>query len=257
MRIGICTTPEQITAAVAHLDFLEGTVGDLLCPREPEASFAARLAAAKACPLPVVAANCLLPGDLKTTGPDVDASAVDAYIAVVCARAQRMGIVRLVFGSGGSRRVPDGFDHAAATGQLVEHLKRWGPIAARHEVIFVLEPLNVAECNIVNTVGEGARIVARADHPNIRLLADTYHMARDGDPPQAIRDAGPLIAHAHCAEAKGRVAVGLGGADHRPYFRAFREAGYDDRIAIEAGWDDLPAQLPAAVAALRTQIDTA
>jgi sugar phosphate isomerase/epimerase len=257
MRIGVCTAPEGVKSPVDGLDFVEGTVGNLLCPSDGEAAFAARLAAAEACPLPVEAANCLLPGELKTTGPDVDVAAVDAYITTVCRRARQMGLAMLVYGSGGSRRVPEGFDPAAAGDQIVEHLKRWGEIAAACEVTFVLEPLNLAECNIVNTVGEGAELVSRAGHPNARLLADTYHMAKDGDPPEAIRAAGGLIVHAHCAEAAGRVPVGLGGEDHRPYFRALKDIGYDGRIAIEATWEDFETQLPPAVAALRRQIEEA
>jgi len=257
MRIGVCTAPESMTRAVDGLDFVEGTVANLLCPREGESAFAKRLAAARACPLPVQAANVLLPGELKTTGPEVDPAAVDAYIAVVCRRAGLMGLKIIVYGSGGSRRVPEGFDRAAAADQIVGHLQRWGPMAAEAGVTFVLEPLNRQECNIVNSVGEGAELVRRADHPNVRLLADTYHMARDGDPPQAIRAAGGLIAHAHCAEAAGRVPVGFGGEDHRPYFRALKDAGYDGRIAIEAQWEDFETQLPRALAQLRRQIEEA
>jgi len=257
MRIGICTAPENVTHAVEGLCFIEPTVAGLLCPRQGESAFAERLAAAQAAPLPVEAVNCLLPGELKTTGPEVDFEAVAAYIRVVCARARKVGIKRIVFGSGGSRKVPEGFDHARAAQQIVEHLKRWGPIAAENDLTIVVEPLNKSETNIINTVDEGAELVRRADHPNVRLLADTYHMARDGDEAQAIRRAGGLIAHAHCAEAGGRAPVGFGGEDHRPYFRALKDVGYDDRVAIEASFQDLQAQLPRAVEKLRQQIQSA
>ena len=257
MRIGVCASPERITAPPAGLSFLEGTVADLLCPRRDEQAFERRLAAAEACPLPVEAANCLLPADLKTTGPEVDTQAVDAHIAIVCRRAKRMGLKILVYGSGDSRRVPEGFDHGEATAQIIGHLKRWGPMAAEAGLSFVLEPLHKAECNIVTTVSEGAAIVRAVGHPNVRLLADTYHMACDQEEPAGIIEAGALLAHAHCAEARGRVPVGLGGEDHRPYFRALKAIGYDGRIAIEAKWEDFEAQLPRAVEALSKQIQEA
>lgn len=257
MRIGVCTSPEELARPVEGLTFVEPSVTGLLCPKEDEAVFAERLAAARAAAAPVEAVNCLIPGDMKTTGPEVDAAALDAYIGVVCRRAARAGVKRIVFGSGGSRKVPDGFDHERAAGQLVEHLKRWGRIAAGHGVTFVVEPLNAAETNIINTVDEGAELVRRADHPNVRLLADTYHMARDGDKPEAIRRAGGLIAHVHCAEGGGRVPVGFGGEDHRPYFRALKDIGYDDRVSIEATWENFAQQLGRAVAELRKQIDSA
>ena len=257
MQIGVCTAPEDLNRAVEGLNFIETTVAGLLCPREDDAAFASRLAATRAAPLPTVAVNCLLPGELKTTGPEVNAHAVDAYFTTVCRRAAKAGVEVIVFGSGGSRRVPDGFDHAAAGDQIVEHLTRWGPIAAGAGVTLVVEPLNKNECNIVNTVAEGAELVGRADHPSIRLLADTYHMAIDGDDPDAIRAAGQLIAHVHCAEADGRGPIGAKGEDHRPYFRALKDIAYDGRISIEANWDDLEAQLPQAVARLAEQIESA
>ena len=257
MRIGVCGAPESVKASIPDLAFIEPAVAALLCPRESEAEFAKRLAAAKACPLPIEAVNCLFPGDLKTTGPQTDFSAAEAYIQIVCRRAAQAGIKRIVFGSGGSRKVPEGFDKAKAADQFVEHMKRWGPHAARCKLMIVLEPLHKAETNIVNSVSEGAELVRRVDHPAIRLLADTFHMVREGEGPQAIRDAGKLIQHVHCAENVGRLPVGFGGEDQRPYFRALKDIGYDDRISIEANWKDFAAELPRAVAELKRQVETA
>jgi len=257
MRIGVCTGPENVPDPVSGLDYIEGTVGDLLRPREDDAAFAARLAAAQAAAVAVEAVNCFIPGDIKTTGPAVDNAALDDYVAAALKRAGRMGISIIVFGSGGSRSVPDGWDRRSASEQLVGHLRRWGPPAERAGVTIVLEPLNRAECNFVNSVDEAADLVRRAGQPNIRLLFDTYHMARDNDPIEAIRRAAGLIAHVHCAEGVGRGPLGTIGEDQRPYFRALKDIGYTGRVSIEANWKDLPSQLPAAVAELRRQIESA
>jgi sugar phosphate isomerase/epimerase len=256
MRIGVCNSPEAIRP-VDGLDYFEATVGDVLCPREGEAKFAQRLSAVKACPLPLEAVNVLFPGDMRLTGPAADFAGAEAYIRTVCRRAGALGIKIVVFGSGGPRRYPEGFDKAKAFDQVVEHLKRWAPLAQQAGLAIVMEPLNLKETNVVNTVDEGADVVRRVGHPNIRLLADTFHMARDGESPDSIRRAGSLLAHAHCAEAAARGPVGLGPENHRPYFRALREAGYDQRLSIEAIWQDFAAQLPAAVAKLREQLATA
>jgi len=257
MRIGVCTTPDGVNRPPEGLDFIEGTVAGLLCPREDEAAFQKIVEAVRSARLPVEAANCLIPGDLKTTGPDVNVESVDAYIDIVCRRAAVIGLKRIVFGSGGSRRVPEGFSPQRASDQLVEHLRRWGPKAAEAGFLFVLEPLNRGETNIVNGVDEGADVVGRADHPNVRLLVDTYHMAKEAESPDAIRRAGELICHAHCAEGDGRGPLGTLGEDHRPYFRALKDIGYDGRVAIEAKWNDFAGQLPAAVVELERQITSA
>lgn len=257
MRIGVCMRPENLAAAANGLDYIECPVGDVLCPRETEAAFECRLAAAMAAPLPVEAANGFFPGDLKTTGPAVDAGAVDAFVTTAIGRAARMGIRVIVFGSSASRNVPAGFAAAAAAEQIVGHLKRWGSIAAARGVTIALEPLNEAESNIATSVDEGAELVRRAGHPNIRLLVDTYHMARSNEPPEAIRRSAGLVAHVHCAEGDGRGPLGTKGEDQRPYFRALKDIGYDGRVSIEAGWKDFAAQLPAALAELRRQIQEA
>lgn len=259
MRIGLCGSLEtlQELSAAPGVDYYESMVASVLCPREDDSAFERKLAAVRSLPLRLEAVNCLLPGDLKTTGPEVDASAVDAHMAVVVARAWKLALEVIVYGSGGSRRVPEGFSRDEAAGQIVGHLRRWGPMAAQAGVTIVLEPLNLRECNIVTTVTEAAELARRAEHPNIRALADTYHMATDGDPPEAIRRAGAMIAHAHCAEGDGRGPIGTVGEDHRPYFRALKGIGYDGRVTIEAKWRDLPAELPGATAELRKQIETA
>jgi sugar phosphate isomerase/epimerase len=255
MRIGLCTG--EFDVAAAGLDYLENSVGGLLCPLESDETFAQRLSKARAASLPIEALNMMFPRDLKTTGPEVDAARLDAFVTTMCRRGGQAGVRIVVFGSGPSRMVPEGFDRAEAAEQLVGGLRRWGPIAQANRMMIVLEPLQLKECNIVNTVREGGDLVRRADHHAIRLLADTYHMACDGEGPDAIRDCGDLIAHVHCADPDGRVPLGFAAGDHRPYFRALKDIGYAGRVSIEAKWTDMRAQLPAALESLRQQIEEA
>lgn len=257
MRIGLCISPDGLTDPVEGLEYVEPTIAGLLCPRESDEAFEAILAKARAASVRPEAANCFFPGDLKNTGPDVDAAALDAWVETVCRRAAAVGAEIIVFGSGGSRAVPEGFDRGRAAEQLVDNMKRYGPIAAGHGVTIALEPLNERDCNIVTSVAEGAELVRAADHPNIRLLIDTYHMAVDGDPVDSIGQAESLVAHAHCAEGDGRGPLGAVGEDHRPYFRALQDIGYDGRISLECTWRDFSAQIGPAVVELRKQWETA
>lgn len=256
MDIGVCLPPDAIKTEIDGLAFVEPTVKDLLCPDQDDAEFARRLEALAECPYPAPAVNCLFPGSLKTTGPDVDEEAVDRWFTTVATRAKQAGVSVIVYGSGGSRKVPDGFDPDGARGQIIGHLLRLAPIAEANDVVIVLEPLHAAECNIITSVAEGAEIVSRVDHPHVRLLADTYHMAKDGETPDNIRRAGELIVHVHAAEADGRRPVGT-AEDHRPYFAALKEGGYDGAVSIEAKWDDIDAELPTAIAGLRRQWEEA
>ena len=64
MRTGVCARPGNVAGAVAGLDYIEGSVGDLLCPREDESAFEPRLSAVRAAPAPVEAVNGFFPADL-------------------------------------------------------------------------------------------------------------------------------------------------------------------------------------------------
>jgi sugar phosphate isomerase/epimerase len=256
MNIGVCQPPDAIKTEFDGLEFIEPTVKDMLCPGEDDEQFARRLDALNACPYLAPAVNCLFPGEIKTTGPDVDEQAVDQWFTTVAWRAKEAGVSVVVYGSGGSRTFPEGFDRAQARGQVIGHLLRFAPIAEAHDITLVLEPLHAAECNIINTVAEGAEVVAEVDHPRIRLLADTYHMAVDDEDPDNIRAAGDLIVHVHVAESAGRRAVGT-AENHRPYFAALKDAGYDGALSIEARWDNMEAQLPKAISDLRRQWEEA
>ena len=254
-RLGVCTSIANAAAVKsAGGDYVEESVQGFLMPDKPESEFREKVRAAAASPLPVLACNSFLPGSLKSVGPDARPDEIVAYAGTAFRRAREIGITTVVFGSSGSRSIPDGFDRAEARRQFVGLLRRLGPVASAHGVVVAIEPLNRDECNFINTVAEGAAIVREAGHPNIRLLADIYHMLRENEGPEALVAAGPFLRHVHIAEKDRRTPPGIGGDDFRPYLRALRRAGYAGAISIECRWDDLAAQLPAALKGLRDQI---
>lgn len=256
MRFGICTNAIEHAALLARTpaDYVEVNVQGFLEPRNTDqAAWRARLAAAQACGRPLSAANCFLPGDLPCVGPKVDRLAIRAWSETAFRRAREAGIVHIVFGSGGSRRIPDGWDRAEARRQFVDLLREIGPLAAAQGVTLVIEPLNTGECNFITSVDEGASIVREAACDGVRLLADIYHMMRDNEGPDAIRRAGSLLVHAHVAEREKRTAPGVAGDDFRPYLRALADIRYQGALSIESGWDDLAAGLAPALAAIRAQ----
>jgi len=259
VKIGICCSTEDAgLARGAGADFIEVNVQGFLKPRDGEEAFAASRAAAEACDLPILAANCFLPGDLPSTGEHARMDPIADYAEVAFRRANEIGIRTIVFGSGGSRQVPDGFDRKRAEGQFIALLQRLGPIAETHDVTLVVEPLRRAECNFINTVAEGAEIVEAAGHPNVQLLADFYHMLHNDEPPVQVNRVGHLLAHTHVAEREERTAPGIRGDDFRPFLVALKESGYDGPISMECKWPaGLETDAKQAVEALRKQADDA
>jgi sugar phosphate isomerase/epimerase len=160
-----------------------------------------------------------------------------------------------VFGSGGSRRIPDGFEKEKARAQFIQLNRRLGTLAEKYAVTIVLEPLNYGETNLLNTVEEGLAMAIEVNHPQVKLLADIFHMLRNSEPPDGIVKAGEWLKHVHIAEKEKRTAPGVAGDDFRPYFQALRKIHYRGRIAIEAfAWGDKEKELPIALQELRKQI---
>ncbi len=256
MKIGFCTDPATVASLPTRpdCDFIEGHVVNFLTPEASDADFAPRAAALRDCGYPMPAANVLLPATLKCSGPTIDYARLDRYAQTVFRRAKEVGMTLIVFGSAGARMVPAGFPLATGFEQYVDLLRQFGPLAEENGVTLVVEPLNRGECNLVNTILEGAEAVRRANTPGVKLLVDIFHMLRNGESPEDILKVGPLIRHAHIAENQDRAALGTHGEDFRPFLRALHRTGYNDRLALEPIWTDLPRQIGPALKELRQQL---
>ena len=241
--LGVCSPLKNAEAIkAAGGEYVEESVGRFLKPNQPDAEWRKNLAAAKACPLPILACNGFIPGSLKSTGKNTNHEGILQYVETAFKRAQQAGIKIIVFGSAGSRKLEDDFPKEQASEQFVALLKKMGPVAQPYGVTIVVEPLRRQECNFINTVVEGAAIVEKVNHPNIRLLCDLYHMLQNGEDPNDLIKVGPLLKHAHIAEKGRRTAPGVMGDDFRPFFAALKAVGYPGRISIEGRWktEDLP-----------------
>lgn len=258
MKYGVCAPIESAPIlATAGYDFIELHVQRDLKTTEGEDAFGSVLSSFRKSPVPAIAANSFVPGELKITGPAVDLGALEAYASTAFDRAARTGLGTIVFGSGGARRIPDGFDRDTAWEQLVRFGQCIGPLAAARGVTVVVEPLNRRECNVLNLIGECARYVRDVDHPHVRLLVDAYHWGVEDDSEEDLVAALPLIRHAHIATYASRKAPGLEPCDFGPFFRALARGGYDGPISIEARWSALEDEAAMALATLQEAADSA
>ncbi len=252
MQFGVCG--DMTIAAVAackSYEFAEWSVPALLKPRESGAVFQASFDAICAAGLHYPVANCFVPADLKITGPEVDSSALQAYAATVMERAEMAGVEVVVFGSGGARRIPEGFDALRAHDQLVAFCRMVATMARDHSVTVVVEPLNKTECNVLNSVAECAALVREVAHPSIRLLVDAYHLMRENDLYEDIVRHGDLLAHVHIATVPQRLAPGAEPCDFSSFFGALADACYTGRVSIEGNIANPEAELPVALATMR------
>jgi D-psicose/D-tagatose/L-ribulose 3-epimerase len=79
--------------------------------------------------------------DLKVVGPEVPTSALKEYLEGCLPRCRRLGASIVVWGSAGSRNVPEGFSREQARDQIAAFLKMTGEVARQSHVIVAIEPL--------------------------------------------------------------------------------------------------------------------
>ena len=240
MRFGICAPPEQAAAlAAVGYDYVEWplsrTAGTF---SEDEYADLRRLAAHL--PVRPETWNVMLPARIMVVGPEADHPALRDYLQVAFARVAELHGVIVVFGSGASRRIPDGFARDVASAQFDAACGIAGEVAQRNGITIAIEPLNRSETNLVNSVAEGAGVVQRVDHSAVRLLSDLYHVTLERESLADTTAAGDVLAHVHVAAPDRRIPrPGHGEVELRDYFQALRAAGYDDRVSIEARWSEI------------------
>jgi sugar phosphate isomerase/epimerase len=255
-EVGVCTNLSNGEFLKQNgYSFIEESVGHFLMPTKNEKEFNEMLQQAQNAALPVKTCNSFIPKELKSVGPDAMHTQILEFAETTFRRAQKAGVGIIVFGSGGSRAIPEGFSHEKARDQFIELCKKMASIAQKNNITIVLEPLNTTECNFINSVMEGGEIVKKVNHPNFRLLADIYHMRMENEGPESIIQFGKLIKHVHIAEKKDRAAPGTYDEDFSPYFDALKKTGYKGKISIEARWQDFDTQIPVAIKTIEKQFN--
>jgi sugar phosphate isomerase/epimerase len=218
----------------AGADYLVDRVADFLMPNASDADFERQRALAVAAPIPVRGCNVFLSGPaLRCVGPDVDRPRILAYAETAFRRFQSLGGQFVCFGSGGARRIPDGWTKAQADEQFIALLKELAPLAERYQLVIPVEQLRAQECNYLTRLSEVVAVVKAVNHPRIRVLADLYHMGVMGDGAEEMGATAPYLAMVEIAEKVGRMVPGVAGDDFRPYFRAIKANGYTGPITIE------------------------
>jgi sugar phosphate isomerase/epimerase len=252
--IGVCTDiSNNVLLANAGYTFIEESVRSFLVPSEAEAIFQDKLSILKKSRLPVEACNSFIPANMKSVGPAAIPDEIIKFAATSFRRAKVAGVKIIVFGSGGSRSIPQDYSKEKAREEFITLCRRMAPLAEEYNVVITLEPLNSKECNFINSVTEGGEIVKNVNHKNFRLMADFYHMLMENESPDSLLKCKDLIYHVHIAEKAGRSAPGVSNEDFTPYFKILKNIGYNGRISIECNWKNLEEQAGEALQTIKNQ----
>ena len=237
MRFGVCTSFENIPALIdAGYDYLEFNFTSLVEMSDEE--FEQAMTTVEKYSFYAESFNCFFPWNMRLTGPDVNYELVTSHIRKGMPRAAALGGKICVIGSGGSRKIPDGFDFDKGYEQLAKVLEIAGDIASEYGMTVVVEPLQTDETNLINTAEQGIEIAKKVNKPNVKALADFYHVYRSGESLDAIRNNEGWLAHPHLARANDDRAMPYDEdiPKVREWARAVRESGYEGRLSLEGSY---------------------
>ena len=227
----------------AGYDYAEATVGLIMKLSEEELARAAELRAKGE--LQIETCNSFIPASIPLVGEEQGDFV--PHVKETFRRMNILGADTVVFGSGGARRIPDGFSEARAQEQLDHFLRVTAELAAEYGVTVVIEPLNQKETNVINSVDAGAAFVRRIQHPNLKLLADAYHMHCENEPLTALVKNDDVLTHIHVAEPPARIYPNAeGGSYLRTFGAVLRGTAYSGRVTIECKFTDFVSEIKAA-----------
>ena len=128
------------------------------------------------------------------------------------------------------RRVPPPDEYP----RTAEGLRRLAEHAASRGVTLAVEPMSHFRTHIANTPEQIMQLVALADHPNLGVLLDTYHLITEvRDFGAAIRTVGSRLWGLHACE-NDRGAPGGGLAPWDQVFTALRDIAFNGYVLLEA-----------------------
>ena len=233
LKLGVCTS--DVAGAVKYgFDYIEPAAADIAGMSEDK--FREYAGQVLSSPIRCEAFNSFIRRpELAVLGNDVPTTALKDYMEACLARCRKLGASIVVWGSAGSRKVPDDFSRQRARQQIAEFLQMAGDIARRYEIVIAIEPLRRQESNILNTGAETLEMVRMVKHSNVRMIIDYFHLREENEDPRIIENAQREIVHLHFANPQGRVWPHdlSEDAQYESFFRYLKKVGYTARISIE------------------------
>jgi hydroxypyruvate isomerase len=130
--------------------------------------------------------------------------------------------------------------------QIVSGLKKVGDIAAKHGIMFIMEPLSSSQGQgrmALDTAAEAFPVIEQVAHPHVKVCFDFYHLQlMEGNVITHLREglSKRLIGLVQIGEVPGRKEPGTGEIDYAYVFRVLRELNYKGYLDTEMGTSTTP-----------------
>eukprot|EP00878_Enallax_costatus_P006048 GHUV01006344.1.p1 GENE.GHUV01006344.1~~GHUV01006344.1.p1 ORF type:complete len:330 (+),score=58.57 GHUV01006344.1:603-1592(+) len=123
---------------------------------------------------------------------------------------------------------------AAGRRNAIRELKVLADKAADRGVKVCLEVVNRYETNLLNTAAQAMDLIAEANHPNMYVHLDSYHMnIEEPSMEMAVRLCGDRLGYVHLGESH-RGYMGSGSVDFEGLFRGLADIRYEGPITFES-----------------------
>ena len=196
------------------------------------------------------------PGEYDPSGKQSEEALakIRDYMYHLISSTSDLNLSTLVMGAGGARTLPSPDKYENVMEQMADICKySISPALDDFGIILALEGLRKNETNMMNRTDESVQIAKLANVPNIKVMADLYHVAWEDTSLDDFVNYKGYIRHAHIGKPDPRVMPSNGdGYDYKPFFDALRSANFNGRMSVEAGssCDDYRTSLERAFTAL-------
>ena len=219
-------------AKKAKFDFIEANLTAIAQASDEEFEKTKAFVRERNISIPVC--NCMFPKEIRLTAEGVDFDKISAYVDHAFARAVQLGVKKVVLGSDKSRQLPEGYDQDKAYDEMIAAVKTCiVPACEKYGITVLIEPLR-RPCNFINTLKDGMRVVYGADHPQVKLLADTIHMITSGEDPAYVHEIKDYIQHVHVSDWNRALPEFGYSAELTRVLREIRLSGYKGTFSFEA-----------------------
>lgn len=249
MRFGLCTDIRNVKMVEkCGFDYIDGKLNQIAAFSDEE--FSSVLSLMETTPLKMERASLLYPKTMALLGDEYDEKAMREYLEKAFGRMNELSCPLVVFGSGKSRMLPEGMKWTEGFLTLVRVTQLTADIASDYGVDIAIETLNRSETNMINTLTEGAALQAVVGRKNVGLLADAYHMRKEGEDMNKIIYCSPLM-HTHIALKEGRAFPVEECAEVEEFFDVLKKSGYDGTMSIEGKSENVEEDSVKALTVLR------
>lgn len=175
-----------------------------------------------------------IPAEARFVGPDVDWGRTRAYLETCIGRGAEVGVKVFNWGSPASKSVPWGWPYSKAFEQIERAAHLIADVCQANDAICVIEPVNPRELNVIYYVSDGAMVAETIGRPEMRSLADFFHMSLQNEPLEHLEIARKWLAHCHTSGPDRLFPLPGQPWDQRAFLAALRAIDYDQRLSIES-----------------------